>query len=55
MTTKIIISALAILLSGCCKTYNSAIYDSGVSQQLATLRKESIKKLEYELQFSIPE
>lgn len=55
MITKIIVSALVLLLSACCKTYNSAIYDSGVSQQLATLRKESIKELEYELLFSIPE
>lgn len=55
MRTKIIIYALIALLSVCCKTYNSAIYDSGVSQQLATLRKESIKELEYELLFSIPE
>lgn len=55
MITKIIVSALVILLSACCKTDNSRIYDSGISQQLASLRKENIKGLEYELQFSIPE
>ena len=55
MRTKIIIYALVALLSACCKTNNSRIYDSGISQQLASLRKENIKWLEYELQFSIPE
>ena len=55
MRTKIIIYALVVLLSACCKTDNSRIYDSGISQQLASLRKENIKGLEYELQFSIPE
>ena len=55
MRTKIIIYALVALLSACCKTNNSRIYDSGISQQLASLRKENIKGLEYELQFSIPE
>ena len=55
MRTKIIIYSLVALLSACCKTDNSRIYDSGISQQLASLRKENIKGLEYELQFSIPE
>ena len=36
-------------------TSNPRFYDEGVSQELATLRKQEIKELKYKLYFSIPE
>ena len=57
-TTRISILFISILFLCCCATNNSskeALYDSGVSQQLAQQRKNNIKELEYDLFFSIPE
>ena len=57
MKREIIALILAtVLLAGCtpCKETSTALYDSGVSLQLALQRKESIKELEYSLYFSIP-
>ena len=58
MKTKISILIISILLMCGCTMHNGgkdALYDSGVSQQLAQHRKENIKELEYDLFFSIPE
>lgn len=61
MKTKIGILIISTLLLCCCGAHNSskdckdALYDSGVSQQLAQHRKGNIKDLEYDLFFSIPE
>ena len=53
-----IISTLLLCCCGAhngCKDSKDALYDSGISQQLAQHRKNNIKELEYELFFSIPE
>lgn len=58
MRTRLYALALAALtLAGCTSIAPSetALYDSGVSLQLAQKRKSCIKKLEYTLFFSIPE
>ena len=58
MKTRISILIISILLMCGCTMHNGgkdALYDSGVSQQLAQHRKENIKELEYDLFFSIPE
>ena len=45
-----------LLLCSCQQTTsNPRFYDEGVSQELATLRKQEIKELKYKLYFSIPE
>ena len=46
----------SLLLCSCQQTTsNPRFYDEGVSQELATLRKQEIKELKYKLYFSIPE
>ena len=58
MKTRIGILIIGTLLLCCCSAHNGskdALYDSGVSQQLAQQRKSNIKELEYDLFFSIPE
>ena len=58
MRTRLYTLVLAALtLAGCTSIAPSetALYDSGVSLQLAQKRKSCIKKLEYTLFFSIPE
>ena len=61
MKTRIGILIISTLLLCCCGAHNSskdckdALYESGVSQQLAQHRKGNIKDLEYDLFFSIPE
>ena len=57
-TTRISVLIINILLLCCCTAHNDskdALYDGGVSQQLAQQRKNSIKEPEYDLFFSIPE
>ena len=61
MKTRIGILIISTLLLCCCGAHNSskdckdALYESGVSQQLAQHRTGNIKDLEYDLFFSIPE
>ncbi len=58
MKTRISVLIINILLLCCCTAHNDskeALYDCGVSQQLAQQRKNSIKEPEYDLFFSIPE
>lgn len=58
MKTRISVLIINILLLCCCTGHNDskdALYDGGVSQQLAQQRKNSIKEPEYDLFFSIPE
>jgi hypothetical protein len=61
MKTRISILIISTLLLCCCgahsgcKDSKDALYDSGISQQLAQHRKNNIKELEYNLFFSIPE
>lgn len=46
----------SLLLGGCHQpTTRPHLYDEGVSQELATLRKQEIKELKYHLHFAIPE
>ena len=45
----------AIILCNCKDNRSRALYDSGISQELAQQRKESIKNLEYSLKFNIPQ
>ena len=61
MKTRIGKLIISTLLLCCCGAHNSskdckdALYEGGVSQQLAQHRKDNIKELEYGLFFSIPE
>ena len=61
MKTRIGILIISTMLLCCCGAHNSskdckdALYENGVSQQLAQQRKDNIKELEYGLFFSIPE
>ena len=61
MKTRIGILIISTLLLCCCSAQNSskdckdALYESGVSQQLAQHRKSNIKDWEDDLFFSIPE
>ena len=49
-----LVTTLAFLVA--CTSYdNSELYEKGVSEQLAVLRKKEIKELAYELFFSIPQ
>ncbi|MDE6180359.1 MAG: hypothetical protein K2G02_04425, partial [Phocaeicola sp.] len=46
----------SLLWGGCHQaTENDRWYDTGVSQELAALRKQEIKELKYNLYFAIPE
>lgn len=46
----------SLLLCSCQQTTsNPRFYNEGISQELATLRKQEIKELKYKLYFSIPE
>lgn len=51
-----IIIAMCFLLSSCHHpASDSRLYDRGISQELAELRKQEIKDLKYDLHFAIPE
>lgn len=51
-----IITLMCLLLSSCHHTTSdSHLYDAGISQELAELRKQEIKDLKYDLYFAIPE
>ena len=46
----------SLLVYSCHQTANSPhLYDAGISQELAVLRKQEIKELKYKLYFNIPE
>lgn len=46
----------SLLVCSCHQTANSPhLYDEGISQELAVLRKQEIKELKYKLYFNIPE
>lgn len=46
----------SLLVCSCHQTANSPhLYDAGISQELAVLRKQEIKELKYKLYFNIPE
>lgn len=46
---------IAGILAGCKTENKEVLYDAGVSEELATLRKELVKDLKYSLFFHIPE
>lgn len=53
---RIVILICSLLWGGCHQTIeDSHWYDTGVSQELAALRKQEIKELKYNLYFAIPE
>lgn len=50
-----IIIIMCCLLNACqLASQNPRIYDSGISQELAELRKQEINELKYDLRLSIP-
>lgn len=46
---------ISLMLNGCQHTTDNHLYDTGVSQELAQLRKQVIKDLKYDLSFTISE
>ena len=54
MKTRFVMILLGVLTLACCRG-EDALYENGVSRQLALIRKQNIRNPEYFIRFSVPE